>query len=171
MNPALHNALIAHLLASFAAAGAGDTGDDDGAALAHQIATATELRGALTAILRSARADEVMVSRLAADIATLQTRKSRLEARAERKREVALGVMIEAGDDFARIEEHDFTAAVKATGRQLLVTDESVLPAEYFEQPPLKLRRAALKAALKAGADVLGATLTNGAPTLQISVK
>ena len=112
-----------------------------------------------------------MVSRLAADIATLQTRKSRLEARAERKREVALGVMVEAGDDFARIEEHDFTASVKATARQLLVSDESVLPAEYFEQPPLKLRRAALKAALKAGADVLGASLTNSAPTLQIFVK
>src|SRR4051812_43427809 len=105
MNPAFHNALIAHLLATFAVAGAGDTSDDDGAALAHHLATTTELREALAVIIRSARADEAMVRRLAEDIAVLQTRKNRLEARASRKREVVLHTMIEAGGDFSRIEE------------------------------------------------------------------
>lgn len=97
MNYPLHNALMAHLLASFAAAGAGDTSDDDGAALAYQLATATELRDGLAAVLRSARDDEIMVKRLTEDIAALQARKARLEARAERKRGVALGAMLEGG--------------------------------------------------------------------------
>lgn len=171
MNPALHNALMAHLLASFAAAGAGDTGDDDGAALAHEIATAGELRDGIAAVIRSARADERMVKAIADDIAVLQVRKARLEARAERKRQVALGTMLEAGPSFSRLELHDLTASVKATAPTLLVTDPTVLPSNYFDQPPPKLRKCDLIRDLKSGADILGATLAVGAPTLAISSK
>src|SRR5688572_4059514 len=124
----LHNALCAHLLTTFAAAGSGDVSDEDGAALASTLATAADLRQALAAVIRSARTDEAMVRRLAEDIAALQSRKDRLESRATRKRNAALATMIEAGPDFARIEEHDFTASVKATDRQVVVTDETVLP-------------------------------------------
>ena len=171
MNHLLHNALMAHLLASFAAAGAGDTSDDDGAALAHEIATATELRDGIAAVIRSARSDERMVKAISDDIAAMQVRKARLEARAERKRSVALGVMMEAGADFRRIELHDVTVSVKATGPTLLVSDPTVLPTQYFEQPAPRLKKCDLIRDLKAGADILGATLAVGAPTLAISSK
>jgi hypothetical protein len=171
MNHPLHNALMAHLLATFAAAGAGDVSDDDGSALAHEIATATELRDGIAAVIRSARADERMVKAIADDIAVLQVRKARLEARAERKRSVALGVMLEAGPDFARLELHDLTASVKATAPTLLVSDPTVLPTEYFDQPAPKLKKCDLIRDLKAGADILGATLAVGTPTLAISSK
>jgi hypothetical protein len=160
-----------HLLTAFAAAGAGDTSEDDGAALAHQLATATELRDGIAAVIRSARADELMVKRLAEDIAALKVRQARLEARADRKRGAALGAMLEAGPDFARIELHDMTASVKACAPTLLVSDPTVLPSEYFDQPEPRLKRSELLRDLRAGVDVLGATLTNGAPTLAISSK
>jgi hypothetical protein len=171
MNHPLHNKLMAHLLATFAAAGAGDVSDDDGSALAHEIATATELRDGIAAVIRSARSDEVMAKRLSDDIAVLQVRKARLEARAERKRQIALGTMLEAGPDFARLELHDLTASVKATAPTLLVSDPTVLPTQYFDQPEPKLKRSDLLRDLKAGADILGATLAIGAPTLAISSK
>lgn len=170
MNP-LHNKLVAHLLAAFAIAGKGDTSDADGDALATVLATAADLREAIAAVARSAREDEIMAKRIGEDIATLKARKSRLEVRAERKREIALATMIEAGPDFGRIETHDITASVRAGDRELMVTDESVLPAEFFDHPPPRLKRAELKAAIKAGTDILGATLSNGQPILQISAK
>jgi hypothetical protein len=170
MNP-LHNRLAAHLLSAFAVAGQGDTSDHDGEALASALATATELREAIAAVVRSARADEIMVKRLADDITALQIRKSRLEVRAQRKREIALATMIEAGDGFARIEAHDITASIRAGDRELVVLDETVIPAKFFDTPPPKLRRSDLKRALKDGADVLGATLSNGPAVLQISNK
>jgi hypothetical protein len=170
MNHPLHNALMNHLLATFAAAGAGDVSDDDGSSLAHEIATGS-LRDGIAAVIRSARADERMVKAIADDIAALQVRKARFEARAERKRQVALGTMLEAGPEFSRIEIHDLTASVKATAPTLLVSDPTVLPSKYFDQPEPKLKRSDLLRDLKAGVDVLGATLTNGAPTLAISSK
>src|SRR5690349_22206679 len=96
--PNLHAALGAHLLATFAAAGRGDASDADGTALAQEIATADDLRQALAAVVRSARRDEGYVRLLAEEIATLQARKARLEARAERKRDAVLDAMIKAGD-------------------------------------------------------------------------
>jgi hypothetical protein len=170
MNP-LHNKLVAHLVAAFAVAGQGDASDADGEALASSLATAADLQEAIAAVVRSARADEIMVKRLGDDIAALQVRKSRLEVRAQRKREIALATMIEAGDGFARIESHDITASIRAGDRELMVLDESVLPAQFFDTPPPKLRRSDLKRALKNGADILGATLSNGPAVLQISSK
>lgn len=167
----LHNQLAAHLLACFAVAGKGDTSDADGEALATTLATAADLREAIAAVARSARADEIMAKRIGEDIAALQARKSRLEVRADRKREIAAATMIEAGAGFDRIEMHDITASLRAGDRELIVTDEDVIPAEFFSTPKPKIKRAELKAALKAGADVLGATLSNGPTLLVISAK
>lgn len=170
MNP-LHNRLVAHLIASFVVAGKGDTSDQDSDALATALAAASELSEAIAAVARSAMVDETMASRLGQDIKALQARKSRLEVRAERKREIALATMIEAGAGFGRIEAHDITASIRASDRELIVTDETVLPGEFFTTPEPKLKRAELKAALKSGADILGATLGNGPSVLQISSK
>jgi hypothetical protein len=114
------------------------------------------------AVARSARADEIMVKRLADDIAALQVRKSRLEMRAQRKRDIALATMIEAGEDFARIEAHDITASVRAGDCELIVLDGTVIPSKFFDTPSPKLKRADLKRALKNGDDILGAALSNG---------
>ena len=50
---------------------------------------------------------------------------------------------------------------------RVIVTDENALPAEYFVQPPPRPNLTALRAALRSGADVPGAALSNGdEPTL-----
>lgn len=170
MNP-LHNKLVAHLLGTFAAPGAGDASDQDGDTLAGVLATAADLQDAIAAVTRSALADEIMVSRLGQDIRALQARKSRLEVRAARKREIALATMIQAGEGFGRIEAHDITASVSTADQELIVEDETVIPAEFFTTPDPKLKRADLKAAIKAGADILGATLIPGPSILRISSK
>jgi hypothetical protein len=169
--PNLYEKLGSYLMASFTAAGRGDATDDDGTALANEIAAAADLREALAAVVRSARRDEGYVRLLAEEIATLQNRKARLEARAERKRSAVLDTMLQAGPEFRRLEVADFTVSVKDTSPRLVVTDPDVLPAEFFEDSPPRLNKTALKAALRNGADLLGAALSNGAPTLQISVK
>lgn len=60
---------------------------------------------------------------------------------------------------------------MKATAPSLLVSDPTVLPTQYFEPQPPKLKKCDLLRDLKAGADVLGATLVVGVQTLAISVK
>jgi hypothetical protein len=167
----LHNRLVAHLIAAFAVAGEGDTSDADSEALARTLATATDLRDAIATVARSAKADELMAGRLAEDITALQHRKDRLQARAERKRQEALRAMLGAGPEFSRIEAHDLTISVKTKAPALLVTDPTVLPSEYLEPQPPKLRRCTLLRDLKSGADVLGAEIVVGGQTLQISTK
>jgi len=50
---------------------------------------------------------------------------------------------------------------------RVIVTDENALPAEYFVQPPPRPNLTALRAALRSGANVPGAALSNGdEPTL-----
>jgi hypothetical protein len=167
----LHNRLVAHLVAAFAVAGEGDTSDADGDTLARTLATTTELQAAIATVARSARADEVAAARLTEDITSLQRRKDRLQVRAERKRQEALRAMVAAGPEFSRIEAHDVTVSVKTKAPALFVADPTVLPSEYFEPQPPKLKRCALLRDLKNGADIFGAEFVVGQQTLQISTR
>ncbi len=62
------------------------------------------------------------------------------------------------------------TASTQAGRAAVLVTDEKALPPSFMRHPDPVPDKAAILRAMKAGAEVPGAVLRNGAPTLAIRV-
>jgi hypothetical protein len=129
----------------------------------------TTLRELLAETIRSALLDEALLSGLRSRLLEMKHRLARLEARASRKRELALEVMSEAG--LRRIEQPDFTASARAGSPSLLVVAESDIPDNYWLAQPPKLDRQALLGALKQGDDIPGAQLSNPRPVLSVRTK
>jgi hypothetical protein len=86
------------------------------------------------------------------------------EVRAKQLREAILEVMLEIGHR-GKFIAGDHTIGY-STKRHVRVLDAGAVPAEYMEQPPPKPNTQALNAALRAGAIIPGAELSNGTPTL-----
>jgi hypothetical protein len=72
-------------------------------------------------------------------------------------------VMTETGAPTFHIVTH--TIGVQEA-RKVRITDEAALPISFMVQPPPKPDTAAIGNALRAGAEVPGAELTNGSPSL-----
>jgi hypothetical protein len=98
-----------------------------------------------------------------------------MDARAARyaRRDAALRGGVFAAMDalqLRKLEQPDFTAGVSAGTVAVVITDETALPDEFMrvEKSPNKT---AIGAALKGGATVPGAELSNGLPRLSVRVK
>jgi hypothetical protein len=76
----------------------------------------------LAETIRSAILDEALLAGLRSRLQDMKHRLARLEARAIRKRELALHVMSEAG--LRKVEQPDFTASARAGTPSLLVVAE-----------------------------------------------
>jgi hypothetical protein len=129
----------------------------------------TTLNELLAETIRSAILDEALGSGLRSRLQDMKHRLARLEARAVRKRELALHVMSEAG--LRKLEQPDFTASTRAGSPSLLVVAESEIPESYWVPQPAKLDRQALLAALKQGEPVAGAQLSNPKQVLSVRTK
>lgn len=95
----------------------------------------------------------------------LSDRLARTKGRADRLRG-----LIDQAFQMAEVSGHKFataTISTKALPPKLIVTDESIIPSEFFEPQPPKLNRKALLDAL-GSARVPGAELSNGGTTIQI---
>jgi hypothetical protein len=97
----------------------------------------------------------------------MQERLSRIESRAEKKRELVTSVMERA--DIKKLAEADFTASLRSCPPVVVVTDEGQIPESYWKPQPPKLDRQGISAALKSGAVVPGALLSN--PEMVLSVR
>ena len=128
--------------------------DLDAQTLADTLEGLSNLREMLTEIIRSALEDETLVAALATRVADMQARRERLAARAARKRQLALRAMCEA--EIAKLEQPDFTAALRQAAPALAVVDEDKIPAAYWKPQPFKLDRQGLLQALKAGTAIEG---------------
>ncbi len=109
---------------------------------------------------------EIMAAGIAEAQKKLADRKRRVDARAERLRG-----MLDQAFQIASIKTHKFptaTITTKAVPEKLIVSDESAIPAKFFEPQPPKLDRKALLDALKSGSKQPGAELSNGGQTIQI---
>ena len=118
-------------------------------------------------IIRSALADEALAAGISEHIAKLQTRKSRLEGRAIRKRALALYAMQEG--NLPQITRPDFSAHIGRSRGKVIVTDEEALALEFIRlkrEPDKK----AIGKALRKGGTVDGATLSNREPMLTVKV-
>ena len=97
----------------------------------------------------------------------MQERLSRIEHRADKKRELVTSVMERA--DIKKLAEPDFTASLRASPPAVVVTDEGQIPQAYWKPQPPKLDRQGISTALKSGVAVPGALLSN--PEMVLSVR
>lgn len=141
-----------------------DAQDDD---LAHDmIEGETDFFEAVERVLSEIDECEILTAGIKDMQKRLSDRLARVSGRADRLRG-----LIDQAFQMAEIKSHKFASATistKAVPRKLIVTDESQIPARFYEPQPPKLDWKALLDAIKAGEAVPGADLSNGGTTIQI---
>jgi hypothetical protein len=120
----------------------------------------------LAEIVRGALYDEMMVDAIKARIAGMAARLDRFETRAAKRRQIVRDSMVETGLD--KLVQPDFSASLRRSSPAVQVIDATLIPQTFWEPRP-HLRRAELLTALKDGAEIPGATLSN--PFLSLSVR
>ena len=137
--------------------------------LADTVEGLTDLHEIVTAIIRSALADEALATGLKSRMADMQERLDRLQDRASKRRQIAKDVMIEL--DLKKITAPDFTVSIRPGMPSLLVLDEAAVPSIYWQPVAPRLNRQELLSELKEGADIKGVTLSNTEPVLSVRTK
>jgi Siphovirus Gp157 len=137
--------------------------------LADTVEGLTDLHQIVIAIIRSALADEALVTGLKCRIADMQGRLDRLQDRASKRRQIAKDVMVEL--DLKKITAPDFTVSIRPGTPALLVLDEAAVPSIYWEPREPRLNRQELLGELKEGAQIEGVALSNPEPVLSVRTK
>jgi Siphovirus Gp157 len=137
--------------------------------LADTVEGLTDLHEIVTAIIRSALADEALGAGLKGRIADMQERLDRLQDRASKRRQIAKDVMVEL--DLKKITAPDFTVSIRPGTPALLVLDEAAVPSIYWEPREPRLNRQELLSELKEGAEIEGVALSNPEPVLSVRTK
>jgi hypothetical protein len=137
--------------------------------LADTVEGLTDLHQIVIAIIRSALADEALVTGLKCRIADMQGRLDRLQDRASKRRQIAKDVMVEL--DLKKITAPDFTVSIRPGTPALLVLDEAAVPSIYWEPREPRLNRQELLSELKEGAEIEGVVLSNPEPVLSVRTK
>jgi len=143
--------------------------DIDDETLFDTLEGATNLNEAVGAIVRSAVDDESLADALKARVDNMRERLSRIQHTASQKRRAALEAMEQV--DLKKIVEPDFTISVRPGSPGVVVTCEAEIPDAYKVPQPTKIDRRKILDALKAGADVPGAVLSNSRNTLSVRTK
>ena len=140
---------------------------DDEECLLDTLEGLTNTKEQIASLLRSALNEEALAKGLGDYLQKLTDRKSALDARAKKKRSIALHYMADLG--MKNITEPDMTVTRKATPPSVIVSSEESIPDLYvrIKREPDK---AAIRAALSLGKDVPGCSLSNGGETLQIKI-
>jgi hypothetical protein len=137
--------------------------------LADTVEGLTDLHEIVTAIIRSALADEALAAGLKGRIAEMEDRLARLQDRASKRRQIAKDVMVEL--DLKKLTAPDFTASIRSGMPALMVIDEAAVPSIYWEPREPRLNRQGLVADLKQGAEITGVALSNPEPVLSVRTK
>jgi hypothetical protein len=140
----------------------------DDQTLADTVEGLSELPDKLAAILRDALFTEAMALGLQELMKDHAARLKRLKDRAERLRALVRDEMIDA--DISKLQMPDFTASTRKGPVHLVVTDEERIPPDFF-QLFKQLDKNAVTAALKNGAHVPGAEMSNPGTTLSVRTR
>ena len=141
----------------------------DDRTLADTVEGLTDLHEIVTAIIRSALADEALATGLKGRIAEMEDRLTRIQDRASKRRQIAKDVMVEL--DLKKLTAPDFTASMRPGMPALMVIDEKAVPSIYWEPREPRLNRQELLADLKQGAEVTGVSLSNPEPVLSVRTR
>lgn len=144
-----------------------DEPDADGV-LADPAAAEADLMDKLHAVLRGAVEAERLAKACADAMNDLRERKDRFAARGDRLRAAAFAVMDVLGEK--KLEFADITISLKQNPPRTIITDEAALPEEFWRVSRV-VDQVAISAALKAGAVLPGAELSNQFPSLQIRTR
>lgn len=121
-------------------------------------------------LFESAERDKMMAAAIGERIGEMAERKARFLARVETKRGLLAQALQDAG--LERRELPGVTLSLRRNPASLMVTDESLIPADYrTEKVVVSLDKALIKAALIDGFDVPGASLSNGSVSLTARTK
>ena len=137
--------------------------------LADTIEGLNDLHEIVTAIIRSALADQALAAGLAGRIAEMQARLDRLQDRAAKRRQISKEVMVEL--DLKKLAAPDFTASIRPGTPALTVIDEAAVPSIYWEPREPRLKRQGLANDLKQGAEIAGVALSNPEPVLSVRTR
>ena len=135
--------------------------------LADTVEGLTDLHEIITAIIRSALADEALATGLKGRIAEMQERLDRLQDRASKRRQIAKDVMVEL--DLKKITAPDFSVSIRPGLPSLMVIDEAAVPSIYWQPSAPRLKRQELLSELKDGAEIEGVALSNPEPVLSVT--
>lgn len=140
--------------------------DDDEQLLSDMLEGTTQLHEYLNALMKEVLDLEAFLLGIPDIIETLRSRKVRMEAKLESLRHLMQSLLEHA--DLKKIELPARTLSIKAGTPHVIVTDESLLPPDC-----IRVRREPDKVAIakkiKGGEIVMGATMSNPEPTLQMS--
>lgn len=142
---------------------------DDEEATADAIEGETDLREAIRGGL--VRLAEIRAIGVGMDdlLERLKKRRERYAEQQENLRTAILLAMEIAA--LTKIETDIGTATRKRTPPAVIVTEEAAIPSTYWKPSDPRLDKKALLAALKEGATVPGAQLSNGGETIQITLE
>ena len=139
---------------------------DDKETIRDTVEGEVDLKTAIHGALLSNIEDEAFISGIEATITNLKSRLNRLKFRAE-TREKAIFTAMQVGE-IQKVELPEATISLRRVPPGLDVTDEKLIPKEYWIPQEPKLDRKKLKDDLKAGKSVAGAVLDNGSISLSI---
>lgn len=142
-----------------------DLAEDD-PALVDTIDGETNLTQKLAILIRSAEDDRVLAAALSIRIAEMDERRKRIEARMERKRELAASAMEQC--HIKRIDAPEFTVSLSNGRPSVIITSEGELPSHVLIPQPPKADKKAIIGLLKAGVAVPGAMLSNAPPHISV---
>lgn len=127
----------------------------------------TDLHGAIAGVVEMLTEAEAMSAGLGATIEKFQARKSRFDARIEFLRATIEQAMVIG--ELRKVDLPEVTLSLGARAANVVITDETMIPAKFWKPLDAVLDKTALKQALKDKQDVPGATLGNG--TLSLTVR
>ena len=111
---------------------------------------------------------EAVMARTATAIVALESAAKLATDRAKDLRESLLALMVDTGAPSLATATHTIGYAET---RRVVVTNPAAIPPHLMDQPPPRPDTAAIGSILRAGGDVAGAALTNGAPALFIRAR
>ena len=160
---ALERETKAALLIKDAIASAGEAGDED--LLVGCIEGETGLMEQIDRLLLRGSELAAMVGALDAQTKDIHARKARFKAGDDAIRAILFQVMTTV--DLARLERPLATISVRAGSKRVAVLDEALLGDEFFKVER-SVSLTAIKQAIDAGQEVLGAAIVQGEPSLMV---
>lgn len=143
--------------------------EEDEALFADTVEGETDVFEALASLVRREQSAKHQAQAVYAYMESLQQRAARFERQQEAARELIKRVMEAVNLRKAPLPEA--TLSISAGRPKLLITDVSIVPAEYTQTvTETRPDKAAIKEALQSGKPVDGAVLSNSEPVLSIRV-